>query len=589
MHSESTETETGVGRVSDEALGRKREWLVLLAIAVITLAVYLPSLSFGFVYDDHAQIVETTQLNSVRMIPRYFTGHVWAWKTPGVQGPYYRPVFLLWLLMNQLLFGLDATWWHLMSVLTHVTATVLVYALAKRLTRDYWIAAVSALLFGLHPVHVESVDWVSGITDPLVTVLLVSSFLCYLNGSRNWRLLSLVAYIAALLEKEVAVVLPALIFAYEWLFANQSTERQAARVTRAAKASVPYVLVTLIYLGVRVAVLHELTMVMTPVPLRDMALTWPSMLAFYLRHLLWPVALSIFYSLPVVHTPDVWNFIIPCMILTLAGVGLALWSKRSRVAAFSTILLIVPLLPAMNLRAYARVEIVHDRYLYLPSIGICILAAMALRRVYAGSTRWVGQPARQWAVVIPLACALGYGVINQGQYWANSLSLFTRGVEIAPNNEIANQCMGTAMLSSSRFVDAIPYYQRALQANPRMSESLYSLGRAYYELGMYAESERYFERAIAVTPRYSYPYLYYGLAKLKEGQLEAAERVLRHVLRIKAPDDYREFHLALGQVLEAKGDYQGALREFEAEIRENPDPSKAFQGIAEAKAKLGNR
>src|SRR5437763_2611837 len=129
MHSGLAETETGVDRISEEALGRKREWLVLLAIAAITIAVYLPSLSFGFVYDDHAQIVETRQLNSIQMSPRYFTGHVWAWKTPGMKGPYYRPVFLLWLLMNQLLFGLDAAWWHLMSILTHAAVTVLVYAL----------------------------------------------------------------------------------------------------------------------------------------------------------------------------------------------------------------------------------------------------------------------------------------------------------------------------------------------------------------------------------------------------------------------------------------------------------------------------
>ena len=83
--------------------------------------------------------------------------------------------------------------------------------------------------------------------------------------------------------------------------------------------------------------------------------------------------------------------------------------------------------------------------------------------------------------------------------------------------------------------------------------------------------------------------MYYGLAKFKEGQLDAAEAMLRYVVRIKGPDDYREFHWALGRVLEAQGDYQGALREFEAETRENPDPSKGFQGISEVKAKLGIR
>ena len=109
-------------------------WLLPLAVAMVTFIVYIPSLGFDFVYDDYAQIVETKQLNSWRMIPHYFTGHVWAWKSPGTPGPYYRPVFLLWLLANQTLFGASAFWWHLTSVLTHVAATLLLFALVSRLT-----------------------------------------------------------------------------------------------------------------------------------------------------------------------------------------------------------------------------------------------------------------------------------------------------------------------------------------------------------------------------------------------------------------------------------------------------------------------
>src|SRR5271165_4510766 len=153
-------------------------WLFPVTIAIIAAAVFISTLSFEFVYDDYAQIVETKQLNSWHMLPHYFTGHVWAWKTPGKAGPYYRPMFMVWLLLNQSLFGDAAEWWHFTNVLMHVLVTLLIYAIVLQLARDRWTAAFAALLFAVHPVHIESVAWVSGITDPLMAALLLGAFLC---------------------------------------------------------------------------------------------------------------------------------------------------------------------------------------------------------------------------------------------------------------------------------------------------------------------------------------------------------------------------------------------------------------------------
>ena len=540
---------------------RVPEWLLLVGIALLTFAVYSPALGFDFVYDDYAQIVETKQLNSWHMLPRYFSGHVWAWKTPGVPGPYYRPVFLVWLLLNQTLFGLSAPFWHLTSIVTHVAATLLVYAVAKSLTGRTATAAITALLFGVHPVHIESVAWISGITDPLAAVFLLGSFLAF---ARNKPALSYLLFALALLEKEIAIVLPLLLLAYAWLF-----ERRALRAVTA------YFLIAMIYLGVRLAVLHELSMTITPMALRDMLKTWPSLLVFYFRHLAWPSGLSAFYNLPVIQKVDLAGFWLPCAILAPIAVALAWFGWRSRTVAFAAAILLIPILPALNLRTFARVETVHDRYLYLPVMGFCLLIALALRT--------------QWALAIPLAAALSFATVNQEQYWKDNVSLFLRGVEIAPNNEIANQCLGTALLLRHQLPEAMPYYQRALELNPNMFEALYSLGRIYYELGEYAKAEPYFERAIASNGMYSYPYLYYGMAKMKEGKLHDAEQVLRYAVRIKGPDDYREFHLALGLVLKAKGDRAGALREFESEVHENPDPAKALREIAALKAAPATR
>jgi tetratricopeptide (TPR) repeat protein len=564
-------------------------WLLPLAVAIVTFAAYVPALGFDFVYDDYAQIVETKQLNSWRTIPHYFTGHVWAWKTPGIPGPYYRPIFLLWLLANQTLFGTTAFWWHLTSVLTHVVATLLVFALAERLTKDRWAGAIAALVFGLHPAHLESVAWVSGITDPLLSVFLLGSLVCYLTPGRKWELASLGLFILALLGKETAVIMPLVICAYAWLFDTDARGSSLSRMKRSTVAAAPYALLIIVYLGVRLRVLHELSMVITPVTLRDMALTWPSMLVFYVRHLIWPAGLSILYSLPVLDHPDAANFFVPCLVLAFIAGALFVWSRRSRVAAFSVVILLLPLLPELNLRTFARVEVVHDRYLYLPSAGFAILAALGIRKIRLGSWNALGQPVAQFVVLLAIAAGMTFGLVDQGQYWSDNINLFLRSVAIAPDNEIANQCLGTALMLRRQIAEAIPYYKHALELNANMPEAQYSLGRCYYELGMFPESEPYFQRAAALRPADAKPYLYFGLAKLKEGQLDMAERALRAAFRVKGHDDYREYHLALGLLLKERGDLNGALHEFQAEANENPDPSQALERIREVKTAIAEK
>jgi tetratricopeptide (TPR) repeat protein len=408
-----------------------------------------------------------------------------------------------------------------------------------------------------------------------------------LDGGPKLEWASLALYAVALLEKETAVVLPCLIFAHAWLFDESKKSPVTAGLKRSTLAALPYLFITTIYLGVRLMVLHQLSMVITPVPLRDMALSWPGMLVFYAGHLLWPIGLSALYAFPVLHRPDLWHFFIPCLILVIIGAGVVRWSRRSRVAAFATLMLVLPLLPAMNLRGFARVEIVHDRYLYLPSAGFAILAALALRGIRAGSRGRLGVPAIQLALLFVLACGFAFGTIQQQGYWADNLSLFRRAVSIAPNNEIANQGMGTALLLDGRVADAVHYYTDALELNPNMAEGQYSLGRCFYELGMYPDSEVHFQRAAALLPTDPKPYLYYGLAKFREGQMDLAERALRYAIRIKGPDDYREYHLSLGIVLQREGAIAQALQEFQAEARENPDPSSALQHIAEIKTESG--
>src|ERR1035438_4257985 len=194
-----------------------------LACALAFL-VFVPTLGFQFVYDDKPQIIQNPGIHAWRYLPHYFTSHAWAELYPHVSGNYYRPLFLLWFRLNHAMFGLAPKGWHLTTILCHVAATYMVFVLLRRLADSRWIAFCAATLFALHPVHMESVAWVSGVTDPLMAIFLIGSFLSYLSFREEkrggWMALALVLFALGLLEKETIVVLGPLVFVYAWLYAG---------------------------------------------------------------------------------------------------------------------------------------------------------------------------------------------------------------------------------------------------------------------------------------------------------------------------------------------------------------------------------
>lgn len=212
------------GGVAPTSPAGVRTWMLLTLVLTLAFGAYSGSLNFEFVHDDRGQIVDNPAVHSWDYVRQYFTAHVWAHVDPKETGNYYRPLFLLWLRFNHMLFGLHPWRWHLSTILVHLGVTLCVYFLACRILKERLTAILAAILFGVHPVHIEAVAWVSGVTEPLLGVLFISSFLCYLRAlesretARRWIGLSLVLFALALLEKETAIMLPALAFAYEWIY-----------------------------------------------------------------------------------------------------------------------------------------------------------------------------------------------------------------------------------------------------------------------------------------------------------------------------------------------------------------------------------
>jgi hypothetical protein len=511
-----------------------------------------------------------------------------------------------------MLFGLRPWGWHLTNVLAHLTVTLLVYYLASKIIGDRLTAAVAATIFGVHPVHIEAVAWVSGVTDPSMTLLLISSFLCHLTARERqrrtwaWGTASILLYALAILAKETALVLPLLIFAYESIFspverAQESLGDPGTRLRNAARWAIPYLALIPPYLFVRAAALHGLSHAVTPLSPATILFTWPSLLWLYLKLLVWPLGLSPCYDTPYVTHPDLFNFFLPASAVASAALLLGVWARkslnrtsrpanasRSRVIVFALAWLVVPILPLAHLSVLPKGDIAHDRYLYLSSVGFALLVALALRELPVGRAKLLGWPAVQLLTALGVVVLLTAGTVVQSLVWADDLLLYSRGLAVAPNNRNVKMNLAIVACEHGLYQPGIKLYKELIDQNPDFSLPYYNLGYTYYKLEDLKEADRYLSRATELNAFGANAFLYLGLTRMKLGRLRDAESLIRHAIEA-APEGAPVYHFALGVVLKAEGDLQGARDEFRAELSVDPDERAAYDQVAEVERLLDSR
>jgi len=551
---------------------------------------------YEFTYDDRGQIMENEDLTSWRNATHAFTKHVW-WRSqrPDEKGTYYRPLFNIYFLANFQMFHLNPLGWHLLLIIWHVLATLLVYLLARRLLKDEVTALIAALLFGLHPVHIEAVAWISGVTEPMLAVFYLAALLAYLRWrdgavtgeaaadgrerpqAAKWLALSLAMYALALLSKETALTLPAVLFAYEWLFGERGS-----RVKTALRRAVPFLVLTLLFMVARTLVLKVLSTVAWQMPFSVTLMTIPSVLWFYIRLLIWPVGLSAFYDTPYVTHPDA-TFWLTCLALAVIAALLWIWARRSKPVAFALGLLVLPILPVLNLPVFIEKEIAHDRYLYIPSVGFCMLLALALRQWPRGLPRVAALPAVQRLTTIVVVLTLGLLTVMQTTYWMNDLQLFARGVAIAPANDIGMTNYGNELFNRQRVDEAILVFTVVADRNPVYWRANFNLGSCYFRRGDNHQALQCRARADwmeeLIYDRLGRP----ALVQMRLGRFDEAEAMFRQAIAERP--EVGEYRYGLGIVLKEKGDLDGALAAFKA-AAVNPNPLPAQSQIAELQSRM---
>lgn len=520
-------------------------WLASAVVALI-VAVYARSLNFQFVLDDH-RFTADPRIQEAGHIWDYFANYVWAQFTGGPSS-FYRPVFVLWVRLNFVLACLSSWGWHLLSIAKHVAVAALLALLIWKLLRNWSAALAAATLFALHPAQTESVSWVT-VPDPLMAAGILGALLFYLkyvrfgaphaqekksrkkseeasNRSPIWMIASAGTYFAALLAKETAIVFPAVIFAFAICVApsqsivksgsKSASRSHGSRLAPALLHTLPFVGVTVAYLLLRLNALGALLGSATQhLPWPTVILSWPATLWFYVKVMFWPVKSYAFADPALADKFSLSGVLLPLAALACCGAVVALalhwmWRKgqalgnptstgiKGAVVA-GALLVILPLLPALNFNALNPGDFLHGRYTYLPLAGLALLFAAA------------------WSLLknarVVLYCAAGLLTIafaaltfSQETQWRDDATVFTTAHKLAPHNEPVSRNLANTVVQQAlqldeegRCSEAIPVFEQVTRDYPEDWYAWAGLGDCFVQLKNLPKAEESLHRAAELS------------------------------------------------------------------------------------------
>ncbi len=544
-----------------------RDWKWILTIVLVGFLVYANSLGGSFVYDDNRQIGRNPLIQNLSLTGAALTSDVWAFKGDGkyTASNYWRPTFVSWLILNYRVFGLNPFGWHVTNILLHLAVCAVGFLLLRRFGFSDAASFAAALLFAVHPVHAESVAWISGSTDLLFALCLLASLWFAENRRRGGNFadlaLSLVLYALALGAKEVAIACLPIYFV---LFSRTGDEDEKPGYdllsANALRATAGFFLVAGVYFAARWAVLGAITHpVENPVTPADAVFSIPSVFVFYLKQLIFPYALSINYPLRATTGFGFIDFVLP-LAVTLAAIGVViLFARRDFKFLMGAAVFFFPLVAAFNLTAFPADQIVHDRYLYVSVLGFLMMVLAAIGDRLEARSILIGAA----VIAVPLSIA----TFAMNRVWSSDLALWANAAAVDPRSASTMSQYGFALSNAGRSKEAIDAFNAALETAPNpnafvgRAQAMIATGRfeeAVWDLQTVTEMKN--DDINAYTLYQAYEGL--GVALQQKNDLVSAARYLREA-RKRLPIYYAALTEKIAVIEYSRGNKDEALKELE--------------------------
>jgi tetratricopeptide (TPR) repeat protein len=445
----------------------------------------------------------------------------------------------------------------------------------RRLNVSRPVAAAIALIFAVHPVHSESVAWISGVPDVILgAAMLGSIWFVILLGERKtpfrWAW-AIALYLVALGAKEVAILYPLIIVAL--FYPGRDPDEKGVPWARALSIAWPFAVAAAVYLLVRQSILGIIQRLPEAgANLGETILTLPAVFAFYLRQVIVPYWIGPAHPLRAV-TPEnigAGNFLIPFVIMIAAGWWMMRMAGRSKTARIGLALFLIPLLPAMNIAAFQPDQLVHDRYLYIPLLGFLMLVIPALSSLIQSAVgeRTSRGPLLVFIFAMMAAVPLGAQTVRYNWAWNSNLTLWEWAVRSDPNSAFAYQQYGGQLHEAKRLEEAVAAFNRSIEIHPMPTTSV-SRATTLIDQNRFQEAERDLHEVTSKQVEQVSPYTMYqayerlAISFTRQQKLNEAARSIMEA-RGRLPQYRAALTEKLAVIFYQGGQKEEALRELNA-------------------------
>ncbi len=592
---------------------RRRTNAIAVAVVLFVAVVwtFLPSLRNGFLdFDDDVYVCQNTHVQS---------GLTWqsvSWAFTNWEAGFWHPLTWLSIMVDSQVYGLRAWGHHLTSLLLHAASTVLLFLALRRMTGATWRSALVAALFGLHPLHVESVAWASERKDVLSGFFWMLTMLLYVRYVQESKVqspatlrsspsavelprtgatedgkskvaygLALVFFVCGLMSKPMVVTLPLVLLLLDWWplqrFSLSTINHQPSTLRRLLWEKVPFLAASL---GFGAVTLYTVSGVgalaaTNQYPLAGRVQNALLSYLWYLQETLWPTDLAVFYPYP--EAVAVWRWA-GAGLLGLLITGLVVWGapKRPYLAA-GWIWYVVTLLPVIGLvqvSDFARA----DRFTYVPLIGVFLLL-----------TWGACDCARGWRYgEFSLLVAAGgvvvlCGVLTRRQigHWRDEESLWRHALAVTENNDFAHHNLGVALARKGAFGEAIEHLEEEVRLSPARKAARHSLAYALLRNHRFAEAILQYEEALRLNPGDAQVHNDLGNALVQGGRVEEAIQHYEQAVRLSPGKEAARSTLAYALVRQRR--FAEAIQQYKEALRLNPGDAQMHNDLANTFTEVG--
>jgi tetratricopeptide (TPR) repeat protein len=609
----------------------RRPGPIAVLLALVTLAVYLGVARNDFVnYDDSDYVTANAHVLSGLSLGNV----VWAFRSGHASN--WHPLTWISHMLDCQIFGERPGPQHLVSLAFHIANTLLLFLLLRRLTGTTWRSAFVAGLFALHPLHAESVAWISERKDVLSTLFLLLTIAAYARyvaelkensesrtpdpaarsapqppsavpteagrriGAAGYYVLALVLFALGLMSKPMLVTTPFVLLLLDyWPLGRLGQAAAAAAGVSAGKGSksetrrpefparvrtlanlllekTPFFALSAISSVITFLVQQRGGAVSTSISFGARVANALVAYVRYIGKMVWPDDLSVLYP-----HPGEWPAVqVVFSAALLVGISAAaiVQARRRPYFTMGWLWFLGTLVPVIGL-VQVGIQSMADRYTYVPLLGLFILLAWGLAEV-PPSWRWRTPALGVGAAVSLLACS--WATARQVGYWRDSEALFQRAVKVTKNNYLAYNNLGFYLSNHGKAAEAMENYRKSLDINPVYEDALNNLGYALAGQKKYEQAIGYYDAALRVRPNHVEVHNNLGNALSELGRIDEAIGHYRFVLQQKP--DHGDAHNNLGIALAMKGNLEEALSHFRDSIRFKPNYASAHSNLGNALA-----